>query len=277
VTVGLPASIHPVVASLTPEATFLLLPEDLGVLARGAVPLIRDTAAECDVLLLGPGLTTQRPATELMAALLGDPAHGAAGIGFAPGAPAGGAAGVTASSGSVAAPEPDAGGGLPARPTLRWLVDADGLNLLAGLPGALARLPRASVLTPHPGEMARLTGLTVAEVQADRLGVASRAARDWGHVVALKGAFTVVAAPDGRVAVNPFANAALAKAGTGDVLAGVIAGLLAQAMAPFEAAVAGAFVHALAGELAADTVGARSLLAGDVLGHVADAFIELGG
>jgi hydroxyethylthiazole kinase-like uncharacterized protein yjeF len=127
-------------------------------------------------------------------------------------------------------------------------------------------LPPDTILTPHPGEMARLMGdeVTTKEVQADREGVARRMAVEWKAVVVLKGAFTVVAAPDGRVMVVPFANAALATAGSGDVLAGAISGLRAQGMDAFEAAVAGAYVHGLAGELARAALGNMGVVAGDL-------------
>ena len=102
------------------------------------------------------------------------------------------------------------------------VVDADGLRLLAQLPEWYLRLPELSVLTPHPGEMSFLTGLSIDEIQSDRINVASRFAVEWGHIVVLKGAFTVVCTPEGNVTVNPFANTALACEGTGDVLAGLI-------------------------------------------------------
>src|SRR6185436_199376 len=129
-----------------------------------------------------------------------------------------------------------------------------------------AKLPKPAVLTPHPGEMAVLTGLTTAAIAADRIGTAQKYAAQWGHIVVLKGAFTVVAAPDGQTTVQPFATAALARAGTGDVLAGAIAGLLAQGLPAYTAAVAATYLHGRAGELAAEELGGTaSVLAGDVL------------
>ena len=146
------------------------------------------------------------------------------------------------------------------------VVDADGLKLLAQIPDWHKKLPPVTVLTPHPGEMSILAGCTKDEIQKDREGVAAKYAKEWGHVVALKGAFTVIAAPDGRIAVLPFATAALARAGTGDVLAGLIVGLRAQGVEAFEAAAAGAWIHAQAGLTALEEVGsAASVVAGDVL------------
>lgn len=146
------------------------------------------------------------------------------------------------------------------------VLDADGLKLLAQLPGWPERLPPSSILTPHPGEMAILTNLLTAELQADRLALAERFAKEWGHIVVLKGAFTIIAAPDGRTALAPIATPALARAGTGDVLAGMITGLRAQGMSAFDAAVAGVWLHGQAGIQAENALGnSASVLAGDIL------------
>jgi hydroxyethylthiazole kinase-like uncharacterized protein yjeF len=158
------------------------------------------------------------------------------------------------------------------------VVDADGLKLLAQIPNWHTKLPALSVLTPHPGEMSVLTGLSKDEIQSDRENVAAKYAKQWGHIVVLKGAFTVIAAPDGRIAVLPFASAALARAGTGDVLAGLIVGLRAQGVDAFEAAVAGAWIHARAGLTSLEVVGsAASVLAGDVLDCVNDVMADFNG
>ncbi len=148
------------------------------------------------------------------------------------------------------------------------VVDADALNALATLPDWPARAKGRLVLTPHPGEMARLLGSTVEAVQADRLKIAVDAAAMWGHIVVLKGAHTVIAAPDGRTAISPYANPLLAVAGTGDVLAGTIAGLLAQGMEPFEAAACGVYVHGMAGEELSEELGDRGLLASELLPQI---------
>ncbi len=130
----------------------------------------------------------------------------------------------------------------------------------AGASPSAARI----VVTPHPGEMARLTGLPTATIQADRLGTARRAAAAWGVIVVLKGAGTVVASPDGQAWVNATGNPAMASAGSGDVLAGAIGSLLAQGCSPLEAALAGVSAHGLAGDLAAREIGGRGLLASDI-------------
>jgi ADP-dependent NAD(P)H-hydrate dehydratase / NAD(P)H-hydrate epimerase len=124
--------------------------------------------------------------------------------------------------------------------------------------------------------MSVLTGLSKDEIQENRQGTASRYAEEWGHVVVLKGAFTVVASPDGRVTVIPVASPALARAGSGDVLAGLIVGLRAQGLDAYEAAVAGAWIHARAGLYAADNLGTTiSVLAGDILDSVSDVLSDL--
>jgi NAD(P)H-hydrate epimerase len=147
------------------------------------------------------------------------------------------------------------------------VLDADALNALAENRQALSQVAQrgSRVLTPHPGEMARLAGRRTAEVQADRRGLAVAAAREWGAVVVLKGSHTVVAAPDGRLSEDPHEVPALATGGTGDVLAGVIAGLVAQGSEPFEAAVTGVYVHAEAGRRIAGRLGDSGLLASDLL------------
>lgn len=145
------------------------------------------------------------------------------------------------------------------------VLDADALNALADNQRLLLRIKGARVLTPHPGEMARLVRRPTADVQAARDEVASKAAADWGVVVVLKGARTVVAAPDGRVSVDPHEVPALASGGTGDVLSGIIGGLLAQKLDPFTAAVTGVYVHAEAGRRVAARLGDSGLLATDLL------------
>jgi NAD(P)H-hydrate epimerase len=115
----------------------------------------------------------------------------------------------------------------------------------------------------------------VAEVQGDRIGNALRFAHEWGHVVLLKGAHTIIAAPDGRGVVLPFANPAMATAGSGDVLTGCIVGLMAQGLGPFEAAVCGSYFHGAAGELWRAQHGDAGMLAGDLLGLLPDALHNL--
>ena len=158
------------------------------------------------------------------------------------------------------------------------VLDADGLKLFAQLPGWPLRLPPWSILTPHPGEMSLLTGLDTRTLQSDRVQHAERFAKEWGHIVIFKGAFTIVAAPDGQTALIPIATSALARAGTGDVLAGMIAGLRAQGLPAFDAAVAGAWLHGQAGLHAENVLGnSAAVLAGDVLEGVKEVMGRLSG
>jgi len=156
------------------------------------------------------------------------------------------------------------------------VIDADGLKLLAQVKDWYKKIPAPAILTPHPGEMSVLTELSKDEIQENRLGTATKYAKEWGHVVVLKGAFTLIAAPDGRATLIPVASPALARAGTGDVLAGLIVGLRAQGLDAYEAAVAGAWIHAQAGLYAADDLGTTaSVLASDVLNSVSDVLSDL--
>ena len=155
-------------------------------------------------------------------------------------------------------------------------VDADALSALAGHPEVLRAAPAARTLTPHPGEMARLLGASVPEVQRDRIAtVRDFAARHGAHVV-LKGAWSVIGDPEGRVFVNPTGNPGMASGGTGDVLTGLLGALLARGMAPGVALQAAVYLHGLAGDIAAEWVGEESLIAGDVIAALPDAFKALG-
>jgi ADP-dependent NAD(P)H-hydrate dehydratase / NAD(P)H-hydrate epimerase len=267
VTLAVVAPLQPILAAKLPEATWLVLPDEAGGIAASAAEVLEKELPRTQALLVGPGLGVEKSTGQFVRRLVqaeegrGGGRKGA--LGFAPYVPH-----------APHASEPPGGEAeSKARPPL--VVDADGLRLLAQVENWAARLPRLSVLTPHPGEMAALTGLDKDAIQADRLGVAQRFAAAWGQIVVLKGAFTVVAAPDGRTTLVPFATAALARAGTGDVLAGMITGLLAQGVPPYEAAVAGAYLHGRCGELAAQAMGqTASVLASDVLAALPAALAE---
>ena len=148
------------------------------------------------------------------------------------------------------------------------VIDADGLNALADSPQPRRKLGENRVLTPHPGELARLTGKTAGAINADRPTAARAAAREWGAIVVLKGAHTVVAHPDGRMSEDPHEVPALATGGTGDVLSGIIGGLISQGSEPFAAAVTGVYIHAAAGRRIAQRLGDSGLLAGDLLPEI---------
>ncbi|MDX2481696.1 MAG: NAD(P)H-hydrate dehydratase [Desulfuromusa sp.] len=146
------------------------------------------------------------------------------------------------------------------------VIDADGLNLLVGQLECLqGRSGQPVILTPHPGEMARLTGLTVSDIEANRFEVARQFAIKYGVILLLKGTRTLIAAPDGRVNINSTGNDGLASGGSGDVLTGLIGGLLAQGVGGFSAATLGAWLHGRAAELLADSQGTAGMAASDLL------------
>lgn len=155
------------------------------------------------------------------------------------------------------------------------VLDADALNALAGAEEILNKIQAPVVITPHPGEMGRLLGKSASDIQSDRLAAASKAAGAWGVVALLKGARTVVAAPDGSMYINPTGNPGMATGGSGDVLTGVIAALIAQGLEPAMAAAGGAYIHGLAGDLAAEKKGMIGLTAGDVLEALPAAAMKL--
>jgi NAD(P)H-hydrate epimerase len=145
------------------------------------------------------------------------------------------------------------------------VLDADALNAISIDISILARLKTEAVITPHPGEMSRLTGLSIADIQKNRLETARSFAGKWGVVTVLKGSRTIVALPDGTAYINSSGNPGMATAGTGDVLAGLIAGLIGQGLKPGDAAAAGVYLHGLAGDAAASEKGQHGLIAGDVI------------
>jgi len=145
------------------------------------------------------------------------------------------------------------------------VIDADGLNALAAHTRVLSSIKCPCILTPHPGEMARLCGKTTAEVQKNRAEIAAAFAKEHGCVVVLKGHRTVVAAPDGGVFLNSTGNSGMATGGTGDVLTGILGGLLAQGLTQLDAAQVGVYLHGLAGDLAAAEKTERALIAGDLI------------
>lgn len=156
---------------------------------------------------------------------------------------------------------------------IKTIIDGDDLNILSKMNKFFSskigrwweKLTGEVILTPHPGEMARLTGMTIQEIQSDRINVAQYFAKKWNKIVILKGANTVVVSPAGEVFSSPFANPVLATAGTGDILAGTVAGMLAQGLKPVDAACVGVYVHGLAGEMVREKIGNAGSLASDLL------------
>lgn len=157
------------------------------------------------------------------------------------------------------------------------VLDADGLNAAAGLLDAGDKLPHPAgelVLTPHPGEMARLTGLSVKEIQSDRAEIARQYAEKWNAIVVLKGAGTIVAAPDGRCCINHTGNPGLARGGSGDVLAGMTAALLACGLPAFDAAACAVWLHGTAADRAAAVRGEYGMLPHDIFPELGRMFAE---
>jgi hydroxyethylthiazole kinase-like uncharacterized protein yjeF len=157
---------------------------------------------------------------------------------------------------------------------LPMVVDADGLNALAGHLEVLRDSAGPRILTPHPGEMARLVGVTPKEVQSRRLDTARQVATAHGVWVVLKGAQTVVAEPGGRLSINSTGNPVLASGGTGDVLTGLIGGFLAQKMPPWDAARLGVYLHGLVADYLAEVVGPGGHIAGDLIASLPELLEE---
>jgi len=231
VTVATPAPALPMVAYGRPELMTEPLPvTGSGTLDREAAARAASLAKKRDALVIGPGLGGDAPAREFVRDVL------------------------RAYQGPV-------------------IVDADGLNALAGsdrIPRATDALSRSApvVVTPHPGEMARLVGVSTAEVQRRRLETARAFAVETGAVVVLKGQRTVVARPDGAACVNPTGNPGMATGGTGDVLSGIVGALLARGLDAWTAAVAAVYLHGAAGDDAALRRGEESLVASDILDSI---------
>jgi NAD(P)H-hydrate epimerase len=234
VTLATPESLQPLFAAKVVEATTLSLPEDAVEEVDPEEALARILDHDHDALVVGPGLKPSLSMTELIRGLLG--------------------------------PDED-GDPMPA------VLDAEALRSLATVDGWPAEVAARCVLTPHVGEFMRLRAADGVDPEklgdlvfddAGRLAAARDAAREWGQVVVLKGARTVIADRDGRTAVSPFENAALASAGTGDVLAGTIGALLAQGLGTFAAAQLGVYLHAMAGEAVRDRLGDAGLMASDL-------------
>ncbi len=231
----------PIYASAFHEATFALLPEeDAGSLER--VNVLMNHLDGYRSLLMGPGLGQSPYIREVILQVLEELRS------------------------------------MPDEKRPHLVVDADGLNNLSALEHWWTLLPAGTVITPHPGEMGRLCGgLKVSGGNIDRLELARNKAKEWQVTLVLKGACTIIAEPDGRTRINWLANPALATAGTGDVLAGMIAGFLAQKMMPFDAASAAVYLHTVAADLVSAEIGHAGLLASDLLPKIPRAMVKCRG
>lgn len=230
VTLATPTNVYTIAASKLTEVIHLPLPEDdAGGVSPAGARLIRENLGRYSATLVGCGLGWSPGVTDFLEQLLLSP------------------------------PPPGRPSGAPV------IIDADGLNNLSQTGEWWSRLERPGVVTPHPGEMSTLTGMATAEVQKDRVETARRWASRWGVTVALKGAHTVVADPAGMVRVSPFSNPGLASGGTGDVLSGVIVGLMAQGLSANDATYCGVFLHGYAGESVRQRLGDSGMVASDLL------------
>jgi NAD(P)H-hydrate epimerase len=233
VTVATAKSVLPTVAGFRPE----LMTEPLAETAEGTIALasqgaIEELAEKKTVLAIGPGISRNEETAEVVRRIVGE-----------------------------------------SRTAV--VLDADGLNAFEGKAEALNRKDREGrakdakstlVLTPHPGEMSRLTGMSTAAIQRDRVNVARNFAQEHGLILVLKGDRTIVAGPDGEAWVNPTGNPGMATGGTGDILTGILAGLLAQfPKRPFEAVIAAVYLHGLAGDVACESTGEQALVATDLI------------
>jgi NAD(P)H-hydrate epimerase len=256
VTMAVPSPVQSLIAPNFPEATWLLLPHEMGAISESAAPVLEAELESTQAMLIGPGFGLDPSTKAFLSRIIGSEEHTQrAQIGFI---------------------RPESQGQLNDQKLPPCVIDADGLKLLIEIESWDTLLPAETILTPHPGEMEIMTGVAKDEIQADRVGAAKTWSKRWGHIVVLKGANTVIAAPDDRSAVLPFATASLARAGTGDVQAGAIAGFLAQGVSAYEAAIAGSYIHARAGEIAAQFLGnSASVLAGDVADSLAAAMSEI--
>ena len=241
VTLAVTERMLPIYASALHEATFVLLPEeDAGSLER--VNVLMNHLDGYRSLLMGPGLGQSPYIREVILQVLEELRS------------------------------------MPDEKRPHLVVDADGLNNLSALEHWWTLLPAGTVITPHPGEMGRLCGgLKVSGGNIDRLELARNKAKEWQVTLVLKGACTIIAEPDGRIRINWLANPALATAGTGDVLAGMIAGLLAQKLTPFDAASAAVYLHTVAADLVSAEIGHAGLLASDLLPKIPRAMVKCRG
>lgn len=239
VTLAIPKHLNPILEGLLPEVMTLPLPEtDVGSLAASATsPILEFAKKTKSILAIGPGLSQHPETVSLVHQLIRENRE--------------------------------------QRVDLRMVIDADGLNALAQDRETLSRLNSEAVLTPHPGEMARLTDTAIPTLEADRIGTAQQFAREHGVTLVFKGAPTVTSDPNGNLWINSTGNPGMATGGMGDVLTGVIAGLMAQGIPSESAAALGVYLHGLSGDITAETLGMHGLIASDVLKTVPQVIYSL--
>jgi ADP-dependent NAD(P)H-hydrate dehydratase / NAD(P)H-hydrate epimerase len=237
-TVATPGSVLAAVAAFHPELmTEPLAETEQGTISTRALGAALDALLERKTLAIGPGISRNPETAELVREIVRSGENSSA---------------------------------------INLVVDADGLNAFESVADKLNGRGRTVVITPHPGEMSRLTGLTIAEIQSNRLDVARKFAREHELIVVLKGHRTLIAAPDGTVWVNPTGNPGMATGGTGDILTGIVAGLIAQhPQEALEATVLAVYLHGVAGDLAGASLGENSLVATDLIRFLPQAFAQV--
>jgi NAD(P)H-hydrate epimerase len=255
VTLGIPSILHSSLSGHFPEATWLLLPHEMGSVSGQAAKVLTKNIAGTNALLIGCGMGVEDTTYEFLEKIILDTSWSAKDhdrIGFIQNTKS-----IESKQNHVVPP---------------LVIDADGLKLLARIPDWSKFLPENSILTPHVGEMEILTGVSKKKILSNRMSVAEHFAREWRQIVVLKGAFTIIASPDGLTTTIPVATPALSRAGSGDVLAGMIVGFRAQGMEAYQSAIAGSWYHAKAGILASEKLGgAASVIAGDIIDSISGA------
>ncbi len=228
VTLAISRNLHPILASRLTETTYLLLDEDSGLPCLESYESIITAAENSQAFLAGCGLDPSSHTTNILT-------HSILSKRF---------------------------------PSVPMVLDASALTCLSTLDGWWFKLHGDTVVTPHISEMARLTGIDIDEIKEDRLNTAIVKAAEWGVVVVLKGPGTIIASPDGLARVSPYVNAGLASAGTGDVLAGMISGLVAQGLSSFDAASCAVYIHGYVADALRATKGNAGILASDLLSNI---------
>lgn len=235
VSLAVPSSLNQTLAQKLTEVMTFPLPEGKeGFLGNRAEEKIIEFLADKDVVAIGPGISTDKEAQELIRRLV-------------------------------------------KRISIPMVIDADGINAFVGYTDILKDIGVPIILTPHPGEMARLLGINPSDVQDDRIGISRRFSTEYNIYLLLKGARTIIAEPSGAIYINPTGNPGMATGGTGDILTGIIAGLIAQRLDISSAVRFGVFLHGLAGDLAAKEKGEAGMIAGDLLDMIAEAIREIKG
>jgi hydroxyethylthiazole kinase-like uncharacterized protein yjeF len=247
VTLGVTEPVYSVIAGQLPEATWVLLPGDMGDITEDAVNILLNEFAKSDAVLLGPGLGINNKTERFILKLISSFQHREVKkIGFI--------AQESKKEVEMQVNQPP------------FIIDADALKCLAKIPEWWKFLSSSVVITPHPGEMSILTGIPINEIQSNRVEVSQKYAKEWNKTIVLKGAMTIIADTKKGTSVLPIATSSLSHAGTGDVLSGMIASYVGQGMTGYEASILACYLHAHAGIRAARELGSEAtVIASDII------------